>query len=170
MCVPIPINQPTLILNQPPKSLLNCDRNELGWVRVLTKVKQCPWFQIIHSSSMKMVSTYYSFVFSYHLVHEEREGASTYITLHIMIIPLPFSCENSFIWSIYIFLAKPPIVMFCWGFSSAPISNFVTVKALYSTGKSLIQKKLYSRRSTWQNHVVICNFAFGLRAILIQRA
>ena len=103
MCVPIPINQPTLILNQPPKSLLNCDRNELGWVGVLTKVKQCPWFQIIHSSSMKMVSTYYSFVFSYHLVHEEREGASTYITLHIMIIPLPFSCENSFIWSIYIF-------------------------------------------------------------------
>ena len=52
---------------------------------------------------MKMASTYYSFVFSYHLVHEEREGASTYITLHIMIIPLPFSCENSFIWSIYIF-------------------------------------------------------------------
>ena len=52
---------------------------------------------------MKMVSTYYSFVFSYHLVHEEREGASTYVTLHIMIIPLPFSRENSFIWSIYIF-------------------------------------------------------------------
>ena len=77
---------------------------------------------------------YYSFLFRHHLVHEEIEGASTYITYH----------DNTLFhvrivsFGTFIFLAKPPIVMFCWGFSSAPISNFVTVKALY-TGQSLIK-------------------------------